>query len=184
MERKSDRRHMLLAALRSLTTAGLLVTAYYLLPLASAFTPATVIALIGGTAAVAVLLAWQARVIMRSARPTLRAVEALATTLPLFLLLCAAAYYVMQRSAPDSFGRPLSRTGALYFAMTVFSTVGFGDITPHSQPAQVLTMGQMTVDLLLVGVAAKVLAGAVKEGLRRQSQAAANSDNVGPPNAT
>lgn len=48
--------------------------------------------------------------------------------------------------------------------------MGFGDISPHSQLARVLTTGQLTIDLLLIGLAAKVLAGAVQEGLRRQSQ--------------
>ncbi|MEW1793517.1 potassium channel family protein [Streptomyces niveus] len=176
MGKKSDRLQMLLAMMRSLATTGLLVTAYYLLPLASAFTAVTVVALIGGTVAVALLLFWYVRVIRRSVRPTLRAVEALALTLPTFLLLYAAAYYLLQRSEPISFGEPLSRTDALYFALTVLSTVGFGDITPHSQLARVLTMGQMTFDLILIGVAAKVLTGAVQEGLRRQSRAAAASN--------
>ncbi|MCM2425470.1 potassium channel family protein [Streptomyces sp. RKAG337] len=180
---KGDRRRVLLAVLRCLATAGVLVTAYYLLPLASAFTPATIIALIGGTVAVALLLLWQARAITRSTQPTLRAVQALATTLPLFLLLCAVAYYLLQRSAPESFDQPLSRTDTLYFTMTVFSTVGFGDISPHSQLARLLTTGQMTIDLLLIGLAAKVLAGAVQEGLRRQSHAPTNSENGRPPTA-
>jgi hypothetical protein len=184
MERRSDRRRTLLAVVRSLATTSLLVTAYYLLPLTSAFTPATVIALIGGMAAVAMLLLWQASVIRRSVRPTLRAVEALATTLPLFLLLYAAVYYLLQRSAPQGFGEPLSRTDALYFTLTVFSTVGFGDITPHSQLARLLTMGQMTLDLLLIGVAAKVLTSAVREGQRQQSQAAVASENGRPPGAS
>ncbi|WP_329209484.1 potassium channel family protein [Streptomyces sp. NBC_00683] len=176
MGSRSDRLHTLLAVARSLTTTGVLLTAYYLLPLASASTPATVIALIGGMAAVAMLLFWHVGVIKRSERPTLRAVESLATSLPLFLLLYAAAYYLLQRSEPESFGGSLSRTDALYFTLTVFSTVGFGDISPHSQLARVLTMGQMALDLLLIGVAAKVLTGAVREGLRRQSQAAAANE--------
>lgn len=176
MGRKSDRLHTLLAVVRSLATTGVLVTAYYLLPLTSAFTPATVTALVGGTVVVAMLLMWHVGVIKRSVRPTLRAVESLATTLPLFLLLYAAAYYLLQRSEPESFSEPLSRTDALYFTLTVFSTVGFGDISPHSQLARVLTMGQMTLDLLLIGVAAKVLTGAVQAGLRRQSQAAAANE--------
>jgi voltage-gated potassium channel len=35
----------------------------------------------------------------------------------------------MAKLAPHSIGAPLTRTDALYFTVTVFSTVGFGDIT-------------------------------------------------------
>jgi hypothetical protein len=38
---------------------------------------------------------------------------------------------------------PLSRTDALYYTITVFSTVGFGDITPRADLARIVTMVQM-----------------------------------------
>ena len=37
---------------------------------------------------------------------------------------------------PSNFSEPLSHTGALYFAVTVFSTAGFGDITPKQDVSQ------------------------------------------------
>ncbi len=77
---------------------AVVVAAYYLLPLDSAFTAATVLA----------LLAWQVRTIMRSARPGLRALTTLATALPLFLLLIASACYLLERNTPESFARPPS----------------------------------------------------------------------------
>lgn len=166
--RGTGRRETVLAALRSLLATGALVTAYYLLPLDSAFSAATVVALVGGLAAVALLLFWQVRVIMRSPRPQLRAVEAVSTALPFFLLLFAAVYYLLERSTPESFSEPISRTDALYFTMTVFSTVGFGDISPHSEPARLLVTGQMAVDLVLLGVVARYLVGAVQESLRQK----------------
>jgi hypothetical protein len=86
----------------------------------------------------------------------------------LFLVLFAGAYYLLDRSAPGSFSESLTRTDALYFTLTTFSTVGYGDITAHSQTGRVLTMLQMAGGLLLVGIAARVLAGAVEAGLRRQ----------------
>ncbi|MEF9881029.1 potassium channel family protein [Streptomyces sp. P9-A4] len=157
--------------MRSLLTLTVLLAAYYVLPLDSAFTAATVLALLGGGVVVVALLVRQVRTIMRSARPGLRALTALATVLPLYLLLFASAYYLLERSAPESFSESLSRTDALYFTMTVFSTVGFGDISPRSEPARLLVTGQMTANLLLIGVAARFLAGAVQEGRRRQGQA-------------
>lgn len=159
----------MLASVRALLTAGLLLTAYYLLPLDSAFTAGTVVALIGGLAAVVLLLALQIRVIVRSPQPLLRAVEAVAVTFPLFLLLFATVYYLLERSTAESFNETLSRSDALYFTMTVFTTVGFGDISPRSEPARMLVTGQMTIDLVLIGVVAKLLVGAVRQGLRQKA---------------
>ncbi|WP_217206150.1 potassium channel family protein [Streptomyces sp. AC550_RSS872] len=160
------------AALVALTRAVLiavgLVTAYYLLPLDEGGKAAAAL-IVCGLVAVLLVFAWEVRVITRSPHPRLRAIEALAATLVLFLVLFASAYYLLDRSAADSFSEPLTRTDALYFTLTTFSTVGYGDITAHSQTGRVLTMLQMTGGLLLVGVAARVLASAVQAGLRRQS---------------
>ncbi|MFG2991218.1 potassium channel family protein [Streptomyces sp. NPDC048257] len=174
------RRQALFASLRALVTAGVLVTGYYLLPLGSAFTTGPVLALAGGIAALALLLAWQIRRITLSPWPGLRAMEALAVTVPLVVLLFATAYGLMERSAAGSFSEELSRTDALYFSMTVFSTVGFGDVTARSQAARLLTTGQMTVNFLLVGVAARLLLNAVQEGRRQRDRPAAGGDNAPP----
>ena len=46
-------------------------------------------------------------------------------------MVFASTYFVMERVSAANFTQPLTRTGALYFTVTVFSTVGFGDITPN-----------------------------------------------------
>ena len=168
---------------RSLLSAALLVTVYYLLPLDSAFTPGTVLGLVGGIVAAGLLLSWQIRKIALSKRPELRAMEALGTTLPLYLLLFAATYYLMEQTAPDSFSEPLTRSDALYFTVTVFSTVGFGDISPRSEPARLLATGQMTMNLLLIGVAARLLVSAVEQGRTHQDATAVEGQNGGTPQA-
>ncbi|WP_078909442.1 ion channel [Streptomyces virginiae] len=89
---------------------------------------------------------------------------------PLFVLLYATACFLPENSTPGSFSEPLSRTDGLYFAMTVFSTVGFGDITARSEPARLLTTGQITLNLL--GVGARLLANAVERGRQRRDQPA------------
>lgn len=53
--------------------------------------------------------------------------------------------------------------------MTVFSTVGFGDITAKSETARVVLIVQMLADLGLLGVGARVLLGAVRRGRQRRS---------------
>jgi hypothetical protein len=89
-----------------------------------------------------------------------RAVGALATTAPLFLLLFAATYFLMAKTSPASFTDHLTRTDALYFTVTTFSTVGFGDITAVSQSARLVVTAQMILDLLILGLGIRVFIGA------------------------
>ena len=62
-----------------------------------------------------------------------------------------------------NFGEPLTRTDALYFTVTVFSTVGFGNIRGKTEAARLVVTGQMIVDLAPFGLSVKVIVGAVKE---------------------
>ncbi|MEU6485331.1 potassium channel family protein [Streptomyces sp. NPDC046887] len=163
-------------AARALSIAAGLVTAYYLLPLDERDTAQAAALLAGGLLAVLAVFAWETRAIGRSPHPRLRAAEALAATLVLFLVLFAAAYYLLDRSAPGSFTEPLTRTDALYFTLTTFSTVGYGDITARSQTGRILAIWQMVGGLLLVGVAARMLASAVQSGLRRQRGESADEE--------
>ncbi|MFC8918629.1 potassium channel family protein [Streptomyces sp. NPDC047821] len=164
------RRAVVVSVARAVFIAVGLVAAYYLLPLDDRGAAGTSALLAAGLAAVLAVFGWEVRAIVRSPHPRLKAVEALAATLALFLVLFAGAYYLLDRSAPGSFSEPLTRTDALYFTLTTFSTVGFGDIAARSSTGRVLTMLQMTGGLLLVGVAARVLAGAVQAGLRRRGR--------------
>ncbi|MEU7702135.1 ion channel [Streptomyces sp. NPDC039028] len=176
-----DRRSAVLTAVQAVLSLTAVLAAYYLLPLDSSFSAATVAVLAGGVALVGLLIAWQVRTIMHSARPGLRAVAAVAATLPFFVLLFAATYYLLGRSEPASFTETLTRTDALYFTMTVFSTVGFGDISPRTEVARLLTTGQMTANFLLIGVAARFLLGAVQEGRRLRGLEAKDGERGGPP---
>lgn len=64
---------------------------------------------------------------------------------------------------------PLGRTDALYFTVTVFSTVGFGDIAPRSEFARIITMIQMITGLLVVGLVTKILLGAMQTAVQRRA---------------
>ncbi len=167
-EHRSRRGAAVVAVVRAVSVAVGLVTAYYLLPLDERLTAGTAVLLVSGLLVVLLVFCWEVRAITRSPFPRLRAVEGLAATLVLFLVLFAVSYYLLERSEPGSFSEALNRTDALYFTLTTFATVGFGDITARSQTGRVLTMAQMAGGLLLVGVAARVLASAVQAGLNRQ----------------
>ena len=69
--------------------------------------------------------------------------------------------------SPNHFSEPLDHTGALYLAITVFPTVGFGDITPESDLARIVVSIQMLLDLVVIGVVVRLLANAAKTGSRK-----------------
>jgi hypothetical protein len=55
--------------------------------------------------------------------------------------------------------------GALYFTVTVFSTVGFGDITAKTDGARALVSVQMILDLILIASVARLLVTAARTSL-------------------
>jgi hypothetical protein len=113
---------------------------------------------------------WQIRQITRSAYPGVRAIEALAITAPLFLLLFAATYFLLAQDDPANFStHTLTRTDALYFTITILATVGFGDITATSQTARLLVSAQMILDLFVLGLGIRVFIGAVQRGREQQA---------------
>jgi voltage-gated potassium channel len=150
----------------SLIIIGLLLM-YYLMPLWDRQSRSTGVLLVLGLLLVAVLLAWQIRMISTSKYPRVRAIEALSLSAPLFVFVFATAYFATAQGNPGSFSQPLNRTDALYFAVTTFSSVGFGDIVPVTQTARVMVMIQMVGDLIVVGIVVRVILGAVQSGLRR-----------------
>ena len=164
-------------ALRVTGSVAVLVTLYYLLPLDRSSTPVAVTILVLGLAGFIVLVSFHVRAIIRSPYPTLRAVEALAASVPFFLLLFAGTYVTLAAISASNFGGRLSHTDGLYFAVTVFSTVGFGDITAKAQTARLVVTGQMIADLIILGLAIKVTVDAIRRG--KQSQASPGSTHAG-----
>ncbi len=160
-------RFVALAVIRPLLMAGVLTVVYYLLPVDRRLSGWTLVLLIGELTLVVVVIAWQVRLILRAQYPTLQGIEALALSVPLFLLVFANTYFLLAHNLPGSFTAPLTRTDALYFTVTVFTTVGFGDITPVTQAARILVTGQMFGNLLVVGVALRVILVAVERSRRR-----------------
>ncbi|GAA5133528.1 potassium channel family protein [Pseudonocardia adelaidensis] len=161
------RRLVGICLLRATATTVVLVLAYYLLPLDNVAGVSLALSLAAGLAALTGIVAYQVRAIIRHRHSAIRAVEALAITVPAFLLLFAATYFVMERSNPQHFNvGSLTRTDSLYFTVTVFATVGFGDITATSQAARMVVAAQMLLDLLVLGLVVRQFLGAVEAGRR------------------
>jgi voltage-gated potassium channel len=168
MPRSTRRRLLLRALLRPTLSAGVLFILYFRLPLDRSFTDVTVVVMAVGLLLFVAVIAAQARAIQRSRYPRLTAIEALAFSIPLFVLLFATGYYLMERSVPLAFSEHMTRLDALYYTVTVLSTVGFGDIVARTQLARAITTVQMVGDLVLFGLAARVLLNAVQTGLARR----------------
>jgi hypothetical protein len=154
--------------LRAAVSGAVMLALYYVLPLTARSTGYLILELTVGLALFGVMIAWQVRAITRSERPRIRAIQALATAIPLFLLLFAATYFVMSQDTPATFTEALSRSDALYFTITVFATVGFGDISAQDEVARLLVAAQMLLDLIVLGLGIQVILGAVERGQATQ----------------
>ena len=171
------RRLVGLGLLRSLTATVVLAGLYYLLPLDHIKNVS--LALVAGLLILLAVTIWQLRAVIRARYPAVRAVEALATAVPLLLLLFASVYFTMAGTSPANFStQSLTRTDALYFTVTTFSTVGFGDITAVSQSARLVVTAQILLDLLVLGLVVRVFVGAVQ--LARQQAHPATDLSIPP----
>jgi voltage-gated potassium channel len=173
-ELPAHRRRQLLtiAAIRSFASVAVLVTAYFLLPFTRLLNGRLIVEFAAGVLLVIIVLISQTVLTLRSGYPLLRSVEAMATSIPLFLVVFSTTHYLINELNPGSYSQPTSRFDALYFTVSTFATVGFGDITAISVPARFATLVQMIGGLVLIGVVARVLIGAAKlrENRRSSSQ--------------
>jgi voltage-gated potassium channel len=155
--------------LHSAAATGLLLLAYYRAPLDRPLDWSTGWLFLLALVLFAGVMAVSVRGILRSDHPRLRAIRAIGLGVPLLLVVFASTYCTIAAQQPDAFSEPLDRTDGIYFTVTVFATVGFGDITPVSELARVLVTIQMLVGLIAVGLIAKVLLGAVQVAVARRS---------------
>jgi hypothetical protein len=149
-----------LTLLRPLAALVVVVVGYALVPVQSGATAAA--ALVTSVVSV-VVFGWtlrrQARRIIRSDHPTAAAAEALAILVSLFVVSFSLIYLAMSADEPSAFSQPLDKMGALYFAMTILSTVGFGDIVAVSAAARGTVVVQMVADLVLLALVTKLILG-------------------------
>lgn len=168
---KAQRRKLIRrAVLHPTCTALLLLVAYFVVPMTDLQSASALGGLVLGLTAVTVLCVWQIRKIVRAPYPALQGVEALALTLPAYLLSFATLYHVMSVQAPGDFNEPLSRIDSLYFTLVCFSTVGFGDIAAESEVARVVVTVQIVGNLILIAVGVRIITAAVRRGQARRQQ--------------
>lgn len=161
----------------TITVTGLLL-AYLLLPTRGQTSSSDLPWVILSLVVYAAVAGWQIPAILRSRWPLLRAIEALTIVIALFLLLFARLYLSNSLGDPAAFSLPLNHVRALYFTITVFATVGFGDITPQTDGLRILVSVQMLLNLVVLGLLLRLITGAVQRSRARRTR---HQGPDGPP---
>lgn len=147
---------------------------YYVIPLSAKEVVARpILVLILAAVAFLAVLAWQVREILRADMPGLRAVQAVVVAVPLFLVGYAALYVIL--SQQGGFTERLTRTSALYFSVTIFSSVGFGDIAATSDLNRMVVTSQMLAGLVILAAVVRLFFGASRVSLRRRETSSAET---------
>jgi voltage-gated potassium channel len=114
------------------------------------------------------VVALQVPAIIRSRHPILRATTALGVLVPLYLLIFACLYLSSSQSQPGAFTEPLDHATALYFTVTVFASVGFGDIVAQTDSMRLVVTAQMLINLIVLGAVIRLLFEAARRGFQRK----------------
>ena len=167
---RKRRRVIAFVVLRALLTVTVLVALYYTLPIGEEWRLSAGVRAVVALVVFVAVASWQIRTVARSRHPGIRAIGALALVVPLFLLFFASTYFFLSANGPGAFSQEdLTRTDAMYLSVTIFSTVGFGDISATSQSARLVVTSQMILDLLLLGIGINAFVHAARVGRERQS---------------
>jgi hypothetical protein len=106
-----------------------------------------------GLAGAAALIVWQV-IAYRDAKMSGRArLQGLLVALYVAVLFFALSYYLMATSNPEAIVGLETRLDALYFSLTIVSTVGFGDVHAVDQAARAVVSLQLVFDLMFVSLA-------------------------------
>ena len=101
------------------------------------------------------------------------------SSFPLYLLILARINLSNSLADPSAFTQPLNNTAALYFTVTVFATVGFGDIVAQTNTMRLLVTIQMMLNLVVLGLVIRLLTSAARRGVARRGEQP-DLDDQGP----
>jgi voltage-gated potassium channel len=169
LSHRERRRALLVATARTMISIVIIGGLYFVLPFrAYSADTAAVTRLAIGVVAFGLVMYGQVRRISRSRLPELDAVQTVVIAVALFLFTYASCYLSISRLHPTSFSEPLDRTGALYFTVTTFGTVGYGDIAAKSHLARLLVSSQILLDVMFIAVILRLIFGVSRHALARQ----------------
>jgi NAD/NADP transhydrogenase beta subunit len=156
--------------------AGLAILAlvvYFVIPLDGEHSEFIAGALV--VVAIVALVPWairRARHVLTSEQPLLVAAQSLTIGLTLLIVSFSSIYFVLGTSHDDQIDGIRTKLDALYFTVTILSTVGFGDITADGQGARAAVTIDMIVNLVFVALAIRVLSWALEQRKESGSRSA------------
>jgi len=165
--------------LRSALSVSALLAAYFLIPSRNAEQRTSWWWLVLQLCAYAVIVGIQVPAIVTAKYPILRAAETVAILVPLYILIFARIYLANSIEDPSGFTEPLDTVTALYFTVTVFSTVGFGDIVASTDSMRLLVTVQMILNLVVYGAVIRLVVSAARRGLARRAGESAIGEDAG-----
>jgi voltage-gated potassium channel len=113
------------------------------------------------------LLVLRVRTVLHAERPVAEAASAVVLLTALVIVGPSAAYFTMAGGG-DQFDGLETKLDAVYFAVTVMSTVGFGDITPTGQAARLVTTIHILFAVAFFGAAIRLVTWATRTRLDEQ----------------
>lgn len=106
-----------------------------------------------GLAGAAALIVWQVLAYRDAQMSGAARLQGLLVALYVAVLFFALSYYLMAISNPEAIDGVETRLDALYFSLTIVSTVGFGDVHAVDQAARAVVSLQLVFDLMFVSLA-------------------------------
>lgn len=166
----TDRRRLLVrAGLRIASTLVVLILLYAFVPVDPYSGPGAFPGMIVGLLVLATLVWLQLGWILRAEQPAVRAGEAIVFVTSVFITLFALTHLALSADDPASYSEPLNRIGALYYTVSIISTVGFGDISARSDAARLLVTIQITLGIVAVAGFVRVASLAAQAARRERA---------------
>jgi hypothetical protein len=158
--------------LRSVLTVTALLALYAVIPVPGnqvslGLTVVLALAGLGGLTYAFVALAHHARQAKDQSSVRL---EALVAVLYAFIVFTSLVYLAIASDAGQFTGLH-TRVDAIYFTMSTIATVGFGDVHATGQVARTVVTVQIFLDLIIVGLVARIILPNVVDARMRARQA-------------
>ncbi len=162
--------HLSAAVLTAMGLSAVMVLAYALAPVPTEAWTLTQFLIFSGICLVVFTTASLMAIyrLTRTKRPLTIGLAFAAIMATILILSYAWLYLTLSMSNADNFTESLTKASAIYFTVTVLSTVGFGDITPVGDTARLLVTSQMLLGFTLITFAIRAVMSTTTAAVKKK----------------